>query len=132
MILLTGVVKLNERFKAGHEYQFYVQVVPETGCLFDLSSLSGKIDGKPAEVYGTESSLTLCYIYPPCDDDNVHLCNPNQLIARKEPTCTTDGKEAYYRCSCGACYRKDDGSGFIDNIASWGILKATGHKAATE
>jgi len=119
-------IKQTEKFKGNHEYQLYIQVVPETGSFFDMTSLVAKVDGKAAEAFGNESEVTLCYIYPPCKDVS-HYCKPT-LVAKKAPTCTQDGKEAYYLCTCGACYTKADGTGKISNIDTWGVLKATGHK----
>ena len=49
------------------------------------------------------------------------------LTPRVEPTAATVGKEAYYTCqSCGKYFEDEAGTKEIADIASYGIIPATG------
>ena len=50
-------------------------------------------------------------------------------MAKVEPTCTKDGKEAYYKCEgCGKFYEDALGTSQITDLSAWGNIEALGHK----
>ncbi len=56
-----------------------------------------------------------------------HTCSP-QPVAKKEATCTTAGKQAYYHCEgCGKDYEDAEGTTLIADISAWGNIAALGH-----
>ena len=73
----------------------------------------------------TPQTCTVCgYIMVPAIG---HTCNP-QLVEKKEPDCTTAGKEAYYHCGgCGKNYEDAEGNSVIADISAWGNIAALGH-----
>jgi hypothetical protein len=53
------------------------------------------------------------------------------LTAKKEATCTTDGKEAYYTCDiCNKYFSDENGQNEIPNLDEYGIITATSHSFA--
>ena len=51
-----------------------------------------------------------------------------QKTDRVEPTCTTDGKEAYYTCdNCKKHFSDAEGQNIIEDLEQYGVLEATGH-----
>ncbi len=76
----------------------------------------------------TESTPQICtvcgYIIKPAIG---HTCDP-RLVEKKEPDCTTAGKEAYYHCEgCGKNYEDETGTRLIADISAWGSIAALGH-----
>lgn len=56
-----------------------------------------------------------------------HTCSP-QPVAKKEPTCTASGKQAYYHCEgCDKNYEDAEGTTSIADISAWGTIAALGH-----
>ena len=55
-----------------------------------------------------------------------HSCAPT-LMESKAPTCTANGKAAYYRCECGLCYEDEQGETLIENIIVWGVIPTIPH-----
>lgn len=56
-----------------------------------------------------------------------HTCSP-KAVAKVNPTCTAEGKEAYYKCEgCGKFYSDAQGKNVIANISTWGVLNKTDH-----
>ena len=45
-----------------------------------------------------------------------------------KPTCTQDGCKAHYSCFCGKNFEDADGKTEIADLATWGAIKAEGHK----
>ena len=58
--------------------------------------------------------------------DGTHVCKP-ALVEEKAPACEVDGKIEYYSCYCGKAYRDIEGTEIIDDLASYGVIPATGH-----
>ena len=58
--------------------------------------------------------------------DGTHVCKP-ALVEEKAPACEVDGKIEYYSCYCGKAYRDIEGTEKIDDLASYGVIPATGH-----
>lgn len=57
----------------------------------------------------------------------VHTCSP-KAVTKVNPSCTAEGKEAYYKCEgCGKFYSDAQGKNVIANISTWGILNKTEH-----
>ena len=56
-----------------------------------------------------------------------HICDIKS-VAKVEPTCSENGKEAYYKCDgCGKAYEDALGAREITDIAAWGNLGKRGH-----
>ena len=52
------------------------------------------------------------------------------LVEKTDPTCTEDGKEAYYACeACGKYFEDQDGNAEIIDLENYGIIEALGHNA---
>lgn len=50
------------------------------------------------------------------------------LVAKAEPTCTTDGKAAYYACTaCGKYFEDEAGNTEITDLENYGVIEAKGH-----
>lgn len=50
------------------------------------------------------------------------------LVAKAEPTCTTEGKEVYYACTaCGKCFEDEAGKTEITDLENYGVIEAEGH-----
>ena len=50
------------------------------------------------------------------------------LVAKAEPTCTTEGKEAYYTCAaCGKYFEDEAGKTEIVDLENYGVIEAKGH-----
>ena len=60
------------------------------------------------------------------EGDGTHVCQPT-LVEEKAPACEVDGKIEYYSCYCGKAYRDAEGTENIDDLASYGVIPATGH-----
>ncbi|MBQ8879208.1 MAG: hypothetical protein IJY69_00010 [Clostridia bacterium] len=60
------------------------------------------------------------------EGDGTHVCKPT-LVEEKAPACEVDGKIEYYSCYCGKAYRDAEGTEIIDDLASYGVIPATGH-----
>lgn len=78
-----------------------------------------------AATESTPQTCTECgYIIKPAIG---HTCDP-RLVEKKEPDCTTAGKEAYYHCEgCGKNYEDEAGTRLIADISAWGSIAAPGH-----
>lgn len=56
-----------------------------------------------------------------------HICIL-ELVAKVAPTCTEDGKEAYFLCrDCGKFFEDDAGKIEITELSAWGTLEKLGH-----
>lgn len=55
-----------------------------------------------------------------------HICT-GQKVAGVDAGCTSTGKLAYYKCSCGKFYEDANCTKVISNINNWGIISAKGH-----
>ena len=76
----------------------------------------------------TESAPQTCtvcgYIIAPVTG---HTCDPRP-VERREPDCTTAGKEAYYYCEgCEKNYEDAAAAKLIEDISAWGNIAALGH-----
>ena len=58
--------------------------------------------------------------------EEIHICKPI-IVEKVEPTCETDGKQAYYQCTCGLYYEDEKATIIINDINTWGILSKIGH-----
>ena len=50
------------------------------------------------------------------------------LVERVEPTCSSFGKEAYYKCECGKCFTDAEATSPISNINAYGRLDRSVHR----
>ena len=56
-----------------------------------------------------------------------HICKPEQ-VKKVAPTCTEDGKEAYFHCDgCGKFFEDEAGKKEIAVLSVWGKLEKLGH-----
>ncbi len=56
-----------------------------------------------------------------------HTCTL-EGVAKVEPTCVAEGKEAYYKCyGCGKAYEDEQATKVISDVTAWGILPKTEH-----
>ena len=55
-----------------------------------------------------------------------HVC-AGQKVAGVDAGCTTNGKQAYYKCSCGKLYEDVNCTKVISNINNWGIIPPKNH-----
>ena len=90
--------------------------------LKEYQVLAGGITVSVDEFVVLENDIEIKAIF-----ESEHICKP-QLVKKVEPTCTSEGKEAYYKCSCGICYEDENGETIINNISTWGILPIEEHK----
>jgi len=82
-----------------------------------------KVDGlnKPIVSDGT----VVTYYYKNKNEEHTHNLT---LVAAKAATCTTAGKEAYYKCEgCGKFYEDVLGTKEITDLASWGNIAKIAH-----
>jgi hypothetical protein len=59
-----------------------------------------------------------------------HICS-GQHVSAKGATCTANGKQAYYKCSCGKYYEDVNCSKVISDIGAWGVIVSQGHSPIT-
>ena len=84
----------------------------------------------------THEECTVCHekrnentVIPIKDCNHEHVEKTNRV----EPTCTAAGKEAYWYCSDCQKYFKDEACQLvIDDLATYGIIAATGHTPVTD
>lgn len=55
-----------------------------------------------------------------------HICT-GQKVAAVEAGCTSAGKRAYYKCSCGKFYEDAACTKAISNLSTWGNIRPTDH-----
>ena len=141
--------------KAAHQSNFYLsktQVgysVNEDGTI-TIDSVNGTALNKTPETLSGKKISAVPETYKPEDKhfhyfraDEVYcticgILDPNHVhatlekIEKVEPTCTTDGKEAYYTCkTCGKYFEDETGKMEIENLDEYGNISATDHEAGT-
>ena len=55
-----------------------------------------------------------------------HVCKPI-IVEKVEATCNEPGKQAYYKCTCGAYYEDDKATIIINDLKTWGIIPIKEH-----
>lgn len=127
-------LKPDEKLRSDRMYTVLVRLQANDGFKFAVnaagrSTVSAKIGKAAADVNPVpgqepakmlELSMTIAPVPEP-----THTCKPT-LVARVEPTCTTDGHEAYYRCDCGKTYTDKAGTDPCDPKTE-GVLAAKDH-----
>ena len=58
-------VSFRHTFIAGHQYQVYIVLKPEAG--YEFGRLWASVNGDDADFAGSNSKLTVSYIFPPCE-----------------------------------------------------------------
>ena len=58
-----------------------------------------------------------------------HVCAPT-IVNKVDATCTAEGKEAYYLCTCGKAYEDADATTEIADITTYGIIAKLAHDYA--
>lgn len=130
----------NETFQKGHSYVLAIWLSAKSGYKFQVDAsyqpnLTGSINGNlppfinKAYEQDPEEVIELSYTFHNVQEapEPSHTCQP-VLVERIEPTCTENGKQAYYHCSCGMNYQ-DMAATQVVNISIWGIIPALGHSA---
>ena len=120
---LTGEVPANSSIYLNENLGNYV--TPPSGKV-----LAGyEIDGVPYAAGGdylVTHNFTLKFLWK--DVPAGHTCDIKP-VEKVKPTCTDDGKEAYYKCEgCGKFYEDALGEKEITDLAAWGNLDKLGHK----
>lgn len=131
-------MKPGEKFQEGHSYKVQIWVAAKDGYAFQVDAYDniqtkGYINGRTAKaVKAYEQDPTqvieLSYEYGALVE--IHTCKVS-LVKRVEPTCTTNGQEAYFHCECGINYADGRATQQI-NITNWGVLPAVDHKPETD
>ncbi len=57
---------------------------------------------------------------------------PLTLVSAVAPTCTKEGKEAYYVCACGDGFEDEAGASPIAELDAYGVIAALGHTDSDE
>ena len=117
---------VGQEFKEGHVYKVTIHFrVTLDFAFIDQESMSATINGREAVVEYVEYNEFAGISYTFEELEHIHkLDRVNKVNAK----CETDGKSMYYKCSdCGKCYEDAAAKTEIKDIASWGIIKATGH-----
>lgn len=126
-------LQYGDYFQEGHAYSVQIWVAAKTGYQFSVDAYdnihtTGKINHHTATVYKAyeqdpEEVIELYFDFGTLV--SIHTCTP-WPVARVEPTCTENGHESYYHCTCGMNYADAREEQPVD-INSWGIIPATGH-----
>ena len=58
-----------------------------------------------------------------------HVCAP-VIVNKVEATCTAEGKEAYYLCTCGKAYEDAEATAEIADITTYGVIAKLAHDYA--
>ncbi|MBR2615814.1 MAG: InlB B-repeat-containing protein [Clostridia bacterium] len=99
------------------------------GKKFKAWSVDGK-EQAPGSKITLTANITVTALWTDLPKD--HICKP-ESVAKVEPTCTQDGKEAYYICKdCGKFYEDKDGKKAIADLSAWGNLEKSGHQDADQ
>ncbi len=127
-----------DKFQAGHSYDLIVWANAKDGYSFDLNSreevlTTAIINGhRPAfvskayeQIIGQVVEIRYTFSQPAAQEPEVHT-HKLTTVQRVEPTCSTDGHEAYFHCDCGADFADGRATEQVD-VSTWGILPATGH-----
>lgn len=97
---------------------------PPEGKKFKAWSVGGKelLPGQKITLTG-DMTLTALWEELPAD----HVCE-TEPVEKTEPTCTEDGKLAYFRCGeCGKFYEDAAAQKEITDLTAWGKLEKLGH-----
>lgn len=109
-------------FTDGNEYKVTITLNADENFEFKENA-TVKVNGKTATVAVNNKM----YATVECTFIATHACKPT-LVAKVEPTCTTDGKQAYYHCDgCDKDYEDEAGTKAIVDISTWGVIKTVGH-----
>ncbi len=58
-----------------------------------------------------------------------HVCAPT-IVEKVDSTCIKEGKQAYYKCTCGLYYEDANATVIINNISTWGIIPVKEHTSS--
>lgn len=94
------------------------------GKAFKAWNVGGK-EQAPGSKITLTGNTTVTAIWE--DLSAAHICILER-VAKVAPTCTEDGKEAYFRCrDCGRFFEDDAGKKEITDLSAWGKLEKLGH-----
>ena len=130
-----------ERFKKGYDYQLVIWASAKEQYRFKLdasdnmlttATINGNLPAFTSRAYeqviGKVIDIRYDY-YNVQETDITHTCKP-VFVDTVMPTCTTPGRQAYYKCSCGKTYANATGTQQIQ-LSTWGKIPALGHKAGS-
>ena len=110
-----------DTFAACTKYRAYVTVCAQAGYEFS-ADVTATLNGKEATASPSTENSAVAVITA-----DFFTCNPAP-VAAVEADCTTNGKEAHYRCdTCGKCFEDAEATVEIGDIDTWGVIEATGH-----
>lgn len=127
-----------DRFIKGHDYQLVLWISAKPDYRFKLDGndnvltkvmINGNRPGTVSRAYEQIIGKVIDVRYDfknVQETDGSHVCKP-KAVAGIPATCTTDGCESYYKCSCGKTYADEAATREVF-LGSWGIIPATGHR----
>ena len=116
----SSYMKTTEKFQPDHEYLLEIVMVPAEGYYFSTDVLA-TVNGMQIYASGGGSEITISYTIGKCAYHTCKLTEVKEVAA----TCGKDGKKAYYHCSeCEKNFEDAMASREIENLDTWGILKA--------
>lgn len=115
----SSYMKTTEKFQPDHEYVLEIVLVPASGYYFSGDVLA-TVNGMQIYASGGDREITITYTIGKC---TYHTCKLTE-VKEVAPTCTKDGKKAYYHCDeCEKDFEDAMASLPIENLETWGILK---------
>ena len=122
-----------DSFIDGHVYMLYLMLHLEDGYKMpesisdDFVIIEGvKWEQQMVMGFGNSCAFVGAITYN-AETGIPHSCMIKSVDEVK-PTCTQDGCKAHYSCFCGKNFEDADGKTEIADLATWGAIKAEGHK----
>ena len=116
-----------EKFLPNHTYTLSIWLKAKDGKRFNQKNYSPDVK---AGINGRTAKAVTAYEQDPAEVISVEYTFSHihelKKVNRVYPTCTTDGKELYYECSCGALFEDNYGKIPITDDG-WGVIPALGH-----
>lgn len=112
-------IKTTEKFQPGHEYMIEIHLVPASGYYFS-DDVIAKVGTTEIYASGGGQEIAIVIDMGLCQ---YHTCKLTE-VKEVSPTCTKDGKKAYYHCSeCEKDFEDAMARIPIENLGTWGVLK---------
>ena len=116
-----------DQFLPNHTYTLTIWLKAKEGKRFNQKYYSPDVS---ADINGRSAKAVKAYEQDPTEVISVEYTFTHvhdlKKVNRVYPTCTTDGKELYYQCSCGARFEDNYGKTPITD-ENWGVIPALGH-----
>ena len=112
-------IKTTEKFQPDHAYMIEIHLVPASGYYFSEDVIA-KVDTTEIYASGGGQEIAIVIDMGLCP---YHTCKLTE-VKEVKPTCTEDGKKAYYHCDeCEKDFEDTMATRPIENLDTWGILK---------